>query len=63
VTLFRVVKMSSGYYAKKIFSLSEEVSEIEEFLTQGETVILGDDLDSIADDLDLEEGEIKLVED
>lgn len=63
MTLFKIVKMSNKYYATKIFSIREDLANIEEFLTQGETVILGEDLGMIADILEVAEEDIEFVGD
>ena len=61
--IYRATKMSSGVYAIEITdSIQEEAENIQDFLDQGETVVLSDDLDEIAELFDIGVSDIILVE-
>lgn len=64
-SLFRATKMSGKWYAIEINELSEgsgEVDNILDLLSGGDIVILGDSVESIAKALEIEIGDIEIVQ-
>ena len=59
--MIRIVKMGSGYFGLAIKSVKEDLENIEEFVSNGESVILVDSLDDLSK-LDIEAADVKMVE-
>lgn len=58
--MIRVVQLSGKYYGKKIFSIEDDLENIEIFVKEGTPVILVDDISDL-ENLDIFE-EIEMVE-
>lgn len=58
--MIRVVQLSGKYYGKKIFSIEDDLENIEIFVNEGTPVILVDDISDL-ENLDIFE-EIEMVE-
>ena len=58
--MYRVVNMSGKYYGLKIFSVSEDSDDINQFLCEGTPVILCDSLDDL-ETLDILVEDIEIV--
>ncbi len=59
--MFRVTKLGGKYYAVQFDELEDQLEDIEGFIESGDVVIIGPDLDYIADILDIESSEIETV--
>lgn len=61
--MYRVVKMASVYYTVKITdNMRFEYEDIQEFLDSGDVVVLGDDLETIAELLEIDEDDLIIVD-
>ncbi len=59
---YRLVKMSGKWYSLKIESVEEDVESIEEFASQGQMVVICDDLEWFANEFEIELDDIQIVE-
>jgi len=55
---YRVVKLSGTLYAKKFNTLYGATKDISEFVNNGDIILLGDDLEGVADFLGVDVSEI-----
>ncbi len=60
---YRLVKMSSSWYAKEIYSVRDDADAIELFASEGNPVLIVDDLEGAADFLGIDVKDIEVVED
>ena len=58
---WRVVKLSGKVYALEVSDLEKDNDNIKAFIETGDVVVLGDDLDEIADMLNIETSDIKII--
>ena len=59
--MIRIVVMRSGYFGLEIPSVKDDLENIEEFVSSGETVILVDSLDALSQ-IGIEVAEVKMAE-
>lgn len=59
--MYRIVKMSGKVYALEIDNIEDDIENIEEFISTGDSVILCEDLSDLYD-LGIEKDEIVIVE-
>ncbi len=61
--MYRVLKMSGKVYAFDFGdSVNDEAEDIQEFLDSGDVVLLGDDLEDIAEIIGINAEEIEIVD-
>ena len=55
------ILMSSGWYCKEVDSIEAAAEDAQEFIDSGETVAFGDDIGYFAEQMKIEEDEIKIA--
>ncbi len=60
---YRAIKMSNQVFIKSFNEVTSEAEDIEELINAGDTVVLSDDPEEIADHFDIEVEDLITVED